>query len=1348
MIFYNSLDGKTSQECYRTQTNYYRTEQFFIMKIRDMAQPGATIKHILHVLNLKVHDTVEPYQMPTVFINIDLESVANTDCINNAYALNLLPYRIPVSIETGRLYDHRSLQTGFQCLDVSTGIWRPVLAEVNGKQVIAPYVKGCTTIYKDSDLKVLKYLLPYIVKVRERLPFDKVNIVLTGYNLSRFDNFMIITHWLEHEGFTKEKLHVGIYGNSILTYQLNLSDPFTVITTWDLNRHLAGRLRTNCSSWCIPTGGEKGDIDHRLIQTVYNIEPAGFGKFLDANWDDRTFTTPTGTVELKGIKSYCVQDVIACSTLHFMYKTAVEFISNSYFIGKHGSSLGMIAALNNCEAEEDIAKKRTAWLKANAQVLSKNTLQLVMLARTLDQAKIMTAERFDMKVISTGREVLTLQRKVETDLEYTTLAEDIWKSMGGGLRCSKMRPNIEEYPTLSGFASAIFKILCVASGITQVQGFDYHTTKTLREHMCIAGRSQGRIGYHEEEPMISVDIVSLYPTAMTSDKVKFAVAAMLYNAQTKRSEQYVRCSYTTIAPVSSSSMPAGIWKVRVRDQPRGVVIPPKSKSGYHWETNISTKILPASEPYYAGLYKLVTTPDVDSLRECGADFDVIEGIVFDDTTPDLYKEFIGISATEKTRQDRLKKDPKAAFFEGEKYNAGIREACKAVMCILSGKEITKPYLCKRELYDSEALVYAQDVSNSQKQYQLSQQARECLTSVPHDLVKWRECMKKIEQLPRLTDPPESLGKSTYVAEWKNIPTAGKYSHINGYHIYGAARYIMNQIYSSVGFDAFKLTETDSMVIPISKAPCLYSRLSVFGDPLLCANQERLLGILPGAPECKKPKQFGQLEMDLTEYILPVIAKALALLDPDIARAVAMLEPERTKAIAALSPESKNRMRLIKPEDSSSKRSPLKHPKFTGDGSRITMIRYEGSEVIASAGEPLMYDNVKTGLRGPFVAVGGKKIYAMYFRDRNNKPVFIRRKYKFKGVSFGVDYVIDYVQHAGLVMPSLHPPIFQELSLMTRSQRLAYSLANLENIQGVHRMRKRDIFSYIDNKFLYLIQSRVAENSTLTLKSMQNIIVKKLQLRSEQPTARELHDIFITSEEIRKISLRRMSRCISHYDQDKDTLCEQCDDKADIIIDAHGFCATHGITPESIHLCQHVNLQGVRDCGALVTDKTLCAMHLETEKATVPVYCEAVGCDALAAPAEVIRGHMRCNAHSELKTVQGVSCLFRKSRGVPACTEPVSSKSVKSGYQLCYGHYSQYNKVAKSARIQEYAITAEQQVLLLQTVKKTLARTNLTLACQFLTHKGFCMKTVTAGSQYCRRHQSLISPPIVASLKTQ
>jgi hypothetical protein len=1216
-----------------SQTSFVRTLELYY-HVFCYKEDGEVVKygHVYHLMGAEVEAVEEPHTVPTIMIQLDLETVASTDkLINMAWGLNLLAYRIPPGILTGKIYNPEELKTGVQFFNPDSREWvvamnrivdetkrdasgKPVL-----KMVVTEEAKLCPRVYIDGELDVLRHLIPFIKLVADHSP-PGCNFTLVGYNSSRFDNFITVPYLLARKIGV---MGIGVFGNSILQLNLRLLEFGININTLDICRHMPGSLRNNGANWGVPEGGEKGDLDHRLIQTIYTMNPTGkelitpdgnkipsFSDFLKANEAD--------------VLKYCKNDVISCALLHSIYKVSMEFIVNKYFIPKYGASIALaslLGELTQAKKGPGYAERITKFIIAagappgavaigergldarirrllNSITLSNRTYSCIQVLRHFQ----MLPEKYDIEVpanVATDPDVINLANtppKLRAGMASTVL-KLLESSIGGKLVESGIRPNVEQHMTLASYAESLYLGLCRMNEVQPVGGFRLDVTKTLREYACIAGRSEAKVGIFEEEPIVIVDIVSLYPTAMTCPRMHYATGSV-----GEDDNPLVRTTYRSeyVEPVNGAMRP-GIWKVLVHDQPNGVVAPERTKLGIHW-SNRSSK----------DTYQLKLTPDIESLKISGATFEVLEGLTFDDVKADLYHEYIGIFRDEKNRQDTLRRDSSVALYPGEVYSAGIREGTKLGMNILSGKEVMKPHYVSRRLTTVPGVDMAMDLKNEQLQILKERDARRALDA--GNLSLYKAIKSTISQIPRMDSDPEELTENVFLSSWRDDPKLIKQSHINGYHIYATSRLIMNEVYSLVGFDNFLVTETDSLALPVKLLPRLYGHKSVFGDPCLFVNDEKRLGLLPEAPSCTKGKQFGQLEIETTEKLISYSMKALNLKDPKL----------------------------------------------------LKKIHFEGTH--------LMANDIDTGYTGPFLAVGGKKIYCQYLKDHTGK--IIPLKSRFKGLSFGRDMVIgSSIDVKGLVT-HVHGALGQKLMTASKGQLLEYANAVMTDIpsSAYHPLDPMDIFDYIREGKIVVLQTRISENDTKNLFSKQNALIKTLYLRrAETFTLPMLKEIRERSNHVKGISLRAMSRAINSGYEYNDSLCELCDQPSTRILNLKNYCAIH--SPEADEpvktICNHKSTADVYDCGNVAHDgKLLCSYHLNASDPTPEIrYCSLDGCknpaDTADSSIDLCRLHLK--EHKTAKVLGSTQCAYL-IRGMTQCGKPVQITAIRSGYLLCPNHY--------------------------------------------------------------------------------
>ena len=1761
--------GKPPQpvEFFQTLTAYPRTEDLAVVPLYEKDGDEATrmYRHVFHLPGgLKLKDVV-PYETEMASMVLDLENIFNHECYGESYGLNTLPLRTAPTPVTSKLYDYRDPLYATEVLDVDTGVWHPMFVRVPDipkmtKTGLPAYRwelgKGALAapkIFLDGSLHVLNNLIPLLTRVKELCRARELHIMLVGFNSSRYDNYMLTEFLTEVKKLDAKQFKIGIYGNSILTMNLELHAEGLTMSTFDLRRHLAGSLAGNCANWGVPVEASKGHLDHQTIQMCYTMNPREtdvitgdghcipcFRNFIEANREV--------------IVEYCKRDTLATAVLMTIYKSSMEFIVNKYLISAHGVSMGMIAAMSKimktrpraATDDDQSALVRSALGTALARIgVSDSAMEVVRAIQFLRASGVAAADirwpceigAFTVRTADRVTEpyLLALMERARGPGRQVTmqrLADLLWERVGGKLAGGKFLPNIDQYPTLASFATALFKLICKAEGLTQVGGFRYDITKSLRAHLCRAGRSQCKIGIFEDWPVWFMDIVSLYPAAMTCEMMLYALGAMIGDKKVVRCthhkayvepepaitgsktivddgsddftaratelassdqnwlieggagtgkswlanmivktlgrskvevtattgiaacavngmtlDRYLHkhrvratkkillvdeismCSgrqmerliahcrlqhirliivgdvmqlppvrvddegwfyeaegyeemrfnrvmltkirrtadadyaslcgrvrlgvpteddlvyleemsqpsrtpkmfiastnevvnelnqraydelagdsrayparaddlpdvgmeeaqelaiqqagvelkrgvriivtrniyqgledtpaaangslgvvkrrhsdsvevllddkrlvevdyiqneaeerakgicyeylplrlayaltvhktqgmtirvpveyncdrtfapgmfYTAISRVSDPSlltivhgegqslaeniqashralefvqrrveervegktvMRAGIWKAKIHEQPHGVVIPGRDATGYHWDADVDRNC-----------YVLLTTPDVESLKMTGASFEILEGITFDDASNQLYQSYVSIFRDEKNRQDDLKKGKAVTLFDGEAYSPGIREACKLGMNILSGKEITKPFTKKRVLVHSEAEVLAVDAANEQQQLIYLREAREAMDH-GEDLTSWRRKMNKAQRVPRLTEPPTQLGKRLFTAEWMEVPAAGKYSHINGYHIYGVARWIMTHIYQAIGYENFLVTETDSLAMNYYDIPKLLKLTSCFGDPLVAANGERELTLLPEAPACEKSKQFGQLECETTESLQKFFCKMNNWYKPS---------PIHALMTAGLTTMTAAEQKVWRHDNKDWRKN---NYFMGGPGHPIKLISY-GPAGEAPAGSYLWLNGEKTIYRGPFLAGGGKKIYLVYLLGDDGSRHVLKKR--FKGLTFGVDWVVEPTLTAGGEWTE--PEFFHELKYLTSTNRrkaCKFTLTQMTDIpmEGVHRLRSSDIIDYIKRGRLYVVQNRVAESKIMMMRLQQGVVLKTLLIDNSRLTDKGKKEMFCLSEQVKAMSLLSMSRAISSAGGDVDSKCEDCDAEGEYVVELKAFCALH--CPEGMamtELCKHVNRFRQHDCGELADDDGYCAHHKGYRHIyDINIYCKHTEridgvdtpCRELATPSALEKGLHLCQYHiTDDTALDGVRCLreftYRKF-GSKQCQLGACEKALKAGYQLCSKHHADNT----SKHVDRYAsakLTAQRKAELLgmmeaSKVARLLAagEPGVAVYCQQLV-KGLKLcgqtidrSTVPISSNFCSRH---------------
>jgi hypothetical protein len=711
-------------------------------------------------------------------------------------------------------------------------------------------------------------------------------------------------------------------------------------------------------------------------------------------------------------------------------------------------------------------------------------------------------------------------------------------------------------------------------------------------------------------------------TTVKVGRLLIGVDSAIYESIIKRAHQFntnepsdikVACRYIKeYQPRIDGIIQPAIYKVLIHKQPNGIVIPARDKEGYHWDHD-----------HYKESYALVTSQDIESLQLTGADFTIIDGVLFTHSTTQLYTDFIGIAGSEKSRQDRLRKDTTVAKFNGERYSPGKREASKLALNILSGKQVMKIYTQNTNIYSTSAEPITQDSINETKQNAclaiangfLKDKTGKVKVFKPDTYNKWAEKNAKANSIPRMVGEPYCINNNTWLATWDHIPQQASANDIDGDIIYARSRLYMNTIYSTIGFNNILLSETDSVLIGAQHVSKLYSLSNPYGAPMIYANIERSLGLLPEAPPCASAKQFGQLELESTELLIKTITKYM-------------------------------------------KKQEGRPSTYT-----ITSLTYEGHELIVNG--------VHTGLRGLYMASAGKKIYVLYLRDRNNN--IIKAKARFKGVTFKRDWVID---SRGM---EEHPELYLTLTSMTPHNRLVYIANELECVkhESVHKMSYKDIFDLIKYHKLYIIQTRVAAADMAKMLTIQDAIIKVISVPAspETITERQARDIRIRSNMIKQYKLKRLANIITYGKQHKHKECDSCAKDGEFVLDYRLLCQDHINEPSTNTVCMALNHTGKSFCCSEVEPgETLCKVHKQLAHRSIELRhcsytCDGSICKGLVSPTAVKNGIHRCKEHySDLLSYKFVPCLMLVEGR--QCLKPSCSKAINNKLRLCRIHYKQ------------------------------------------------------------------------------
>lgn len=1353
-IHIHSLDNASVQRRleYSSTTSFGKTID--LIRIQDSAIVDGHRDVFDHVLlMLHTQQAVAPTYAgeTTIFISWDLETVGDVNAVCRAYALNVFTYKPRESYRgDDPMFDNTHDMHRLLCFnrhEGECGTWHRMM---NDDGVFNKDLIGCAEVFLDGNLNALQYLVPYIrdviSKVRKNNKFPR--IVLVGYNTSRFDNFVLVPYLREH-GFAP---NVGIFGGSILAVDIRIDD--VPVSVWDLNRHMPGSLAFNCASFAIPVEASKTTLDHGMIQLIYD---------LDLSLEERsrkcyeTFSDVLQKYETT-ITNYCRLDVVSVAMLHASYKSSIESLLNHHMIQKYGASLVMMSYYANMwnDALErelrniDDERKHIAYRSEHALIDDEvvddpyddashiDTLTLSeneVLADDDESHPVDTdevgyytddddenrptdpTEALDAAIpeINSGIDVLPLDYR-PTD-QCTNIKFDLRK-------LHRFDPCIEGYATFASFASAMFELLTALNGIELVKGFDYDVSQTLREHLCLAGRSEARSGIYEDDSYICIDVVSLYPWAMTSNETAFAVAhretpseavmqastykpeiwnqrdavitkhdrmARAYHfaakeineqraqanlptldlhyvprgprqVRTRYTTEYVsRCADTDVAqrrPVEH--MKAGIWRVQVKSQSKGKILPQRTNTGCHYSTK-----------YDCETWALAATPDLESLRTAGADFVVHDGIVFQDTTTDLYKEFIDIAMTMKSHQDVLLEDrlrpASERLFPNEKYSKGMRAASKLFMNILSGKEIMRMHTNRRKLYTNQDHIDADVAMFRIQRAEMEHQARTAYNA--GKLERYHEICRKLSFIPSIVGEPIRLAENLFVATWKAIPTKSKSSHINGYHIYSTARWLMNRVYTAIGFDDYVLTETDSVMMPIRYLNRLNSLKMRDGRPLLFANTLNKRGysdimdetfVLPDSPDATK--QLGQLEPELED------------LDAWICSTFAI------------------------------------------DMSQIAMHKFTFRSVDSrSFGTYLHIDGACTGWTGPHVLAVGKKMYVYYMaqRDRVSGDIIKRvpLKKKFKGLSFfnpktgQGDMVLTLPSSIEqVVVPPAYTPAQRDhyldemreildlykqikatpnIDLQRRFAQLVFEGHPIGPGQLAHGLTYEDLFALYRGHSLDVFQSHL-DRRVKSMNVMIRRLIKHVRYIPDELTSRDILQINVKNNVIKKINLLLMSRKISSVVSKKCCKCDKMGQPNGVLY----YCADHIGDTDSTHsvdvtgdidnhrLCDY-ECNGKRSCPyRAISHDGMCARHAEmtsnpimSSMETPILTCTEGECVDIVCSKALRHGIFKCAAHyDQICSTNSVRCSVITPINRRQCEREICSAAFMAGKRCCDQHW--------------------------------------------------------------------------------
>lgn len=214
------------------------------------------------------------------------------------------------------------------------------------------------------------------------------------------------------------------------------------------------------------------------------------------------------------------------------------------------------------------------------------------------------------------------------------------------------KADISEYMTLSQLGYAVFRRsapIGVYPPPANFQNFDF-----IRSAQ-IAGRSQIFKKGIFYGAMNSEDIKSMYPYVMNSQ--------IFPKGQEIKTNKYIKGKL-------------GVYNCLIRSQPIPNIIPLRKEGE------------PLDWTYRGEIRCVLTTVDIDCLRRHKADVWVFDGVYWNESSNDVFKEYITPLKNEKTKQDKLAKE---SHPDHKLYNPALRAFCKAGLNCLSGKVNQRNY---------------------------------------------------------------------------------------------------------------------------------------------------------------------------------------------------------------------------------------------------------------------------------------------------------------------------------------------------------------------------------------------------------------------------------------------------------------------------------------------------------------------------------------------------------------------------------------------------------------------------------------------------------------------------------
>ena len=193
----------------------------------------------------------------------------------------------------------------------------------------------------------------------------------------------------------------------------------------------------------------------------------------------------------------------------------------------------------------------------------------------------------------------------------------------------------------------------------------------IRKALC-AGRTQAYFGRNKYQGALKmVDVKSLYPFVMMNRAFPIG--------DYKKTDEYVEGAL-------------GIYRVKVIHQNMKWQDENVMNISHEYKREYAPIVYPlrSEDPAvplnwnYRGEFEAnMTSVDIDCIRRNGGEIEVYEGIYWEQSSDQVFINYLEPLMNEKNRQDTLKKKPE--------YNPALRELCKLFSNCLSGKVIQKNY---------------------------------------------------------------------------------------------------------------------------------------------------------------------------------------------------------------------------------------------------------------------------------------------------------------------------------------------------------------------------------------------------------------------------------------------------------------------------------------------------------------------------------------------------------------------------------------------------------------------------------------------------------------------------------